>query len=274
MPGVQSVDPVYTNDFENGSELDLDVTMPAATEEQIAAVASRVNTIKGRDFTDYRQSTKFTVGDGLEVKCGAELKPSQIADDTHRLRLVRGGVSGGRIEWNRGGAVPRLEVWDVDNTEQVLSTVLAGMGPEPATVYVRSAEPNKFATWEVSSPWSAQQHSQVDDLLARLALPAYYVRSNDGRITRLSVYVADSATAYRDLKSVISVMAPTKDHPVELDWSRMADPDNFHRFTGSVRIPGCPAGGGSPQTPPRDDYVAPEAAALQRQLQAEFNDCK
>lgn len=75
MPGVQSVDPLYTNDFENGSELDVDVTMPAATEEQIAAVAAKITTIKGRDFTDYRQSTKFIVGEGLEVKCGAELKP-------------------------------------------------------------------------------------------------------------------------------------------------------------------------------------------------------
>jgi hypothetical protein len=273
MPGVESVDPVYTNDFENGSELDLDVTMPAATEDQIAAVASRINTIKGRDFTDYRQLTKFVVGDGLEVKCGAELNPQQIADDAHRLRLVRASVPRGRIEWSRGGALPRLEVWDVENTRQVLTTVLAGMGSEPMTAYIRSLEPTKSATWEVSSPWSTQQRSQADDLLARLVLPVYYVRVNDGRITQLSVYVADPATAYRDLKSVISVMAPTKDRPLELDWSRMVDPDNFHQFRGSVQIPGCPAGKGSPQTPPRQDYLAPEAAALQRQLQSEFNVC-
>lgn len=90
----------------------------------------------------------------------------------------------------------------------------------------------------------------------------------------LPSYVADPATAYRDLKSVISVMAPTKDQALELDWSRMADPGNFHQFTGSLQIPGCAAGKGSPPTPPRNDYIAPEAAALQRQLQSEFNECK
>jgi hypothetical protein len=273
MPGVESVDPGYTNDFENGSELNLVVAMPTATEDQIVAVASRINTIKGRDFTDYRQLTKFIVGDGLEVKCGAELNTRQIADDTHRLRLIRGGVPRGRIEWSRGGALPRLEVWDVENTADVLTTVLASIGSEPMTVYIRSLEPTKFPTWEVSLPLNAQQRSQIDGLLSRVALPVYYVRVGDGRITQLSVYVADPATAYRDLKSVISAMAPTKEHPLELDWSRMVDPDNFHQFTGSVQIPGCPAGNGSPQTPQRQDYVAPEAAALQRQLQSEFNVC-
>jgi hypothetical protein len=273
MPGVESVDPGYTNDFENGSELDLVVAMPTATEDQIAAVASRINTIKGRDFTDYRQLTKFIVGDSLEVKCGAELNAHQIADDTHRLRLIRGGVPRGRIEWSRGGALPRLEVWDVENTADVLTTALASMGSEPMTVYIRSLEPTKFATWEVSSPLSSQQRSQVDDLLARLVLRAYYVRVDEGRITQLSVYVADPATAYRDLKSVISAMAPTKEHRLELDWARMVDPDNFHQFAGSVQIPGCPAGKGSPQTPRRQDYIAPEAAALQSRLQSEFNVC-
>jgi hypothetical protein len=68
-------------------------------------------------------------------------------------------------------------------------------------------------------------------------------------------------------------MAPTKEHPLELDWARMVDPDNFHQFAGSVQVPGCPAGKGSPQTPQRKDYIAPEAAALQRQLQSEFNVC-
>lgn len=46
MPGVDSVDPGYINDFENGAELKLVVTMPKASEDQIAAVASRITSIK------------------------------------------------------------------------------------------------------------------------------------------------------------------------------------------------------------------------------------
>lgn len=59
----------------------------------------------------------------------------------------------------------------------------------------------------------------------------------EGRITQLSVYASDLAMAYRDLKSVIATLTPTKTLPLELDWSRMVETDNFHRFAGSVELP-------------------------------------
>ncbi|WP_197508093.1 hypothetical protein [Mycobacterium sp. 1245801.1] len=73
MPVVESVNPGYINDFENGAELKVVVTMPKASEDQIAAVASRITSIKGSDFDGYRQSCDLVVGDELEVIRGAQL---------------------------------------------------------------------------------------------------------------------------------------------------------------------------------------------------------
>lgn len=273
LPGVDSVDPGYINDFENGAELNLVVTMRKASEEQIAAVASRISSIKDSDFDSYRQSCDFVVGDGLEVKRGAQLDPGQIADDTHRLRELRTKVPRSAILWSRDGSSSRLEVWDIGHTSDVLTAVLAAVKHEPMTVYVRSAEPTKFPTWEVGVPISDEQRAAIDALLSRLALPVYYVRIDNARITALSVYITDTARAYGDLKSVISTVAPTKASPLQLEWSRMVEPDNFHQFTGSLKAPNCQQGKGTPKTQAPQGYQTIEAATLQRQLESDFNNC-
>lgn len=274
MPGVDDVNPLYTNDFENGAQLSLVVAMPKASEEQISAVASRITRIEGGDFNGYRQSTTFVVGDRLEVKRGAELNPAQIAGDTHRLRELRTRVPQASILWSRDGATVRLEVSDIDHTSDVLSAVLATVQPEPMTVYVRSAEPTKFPTWEVGIPITVEQRANIDALISRLALPIYYVRVDDARITALSVYITDPATAYRDLKSVISPIAPTKQHPLQLQWHLMVEPDNFHQFTGDLQVPDCRDDSGSPKPQPPQGNQTAEAAELQRQLASDFHDCR
>ncbi|KPN49000.1 hypothetical protein, partial [Mycobacterium intracellulare] len=108
------------------------------------------------------------------------------------------------------------------------------------TVYIRSAEPTKYPTWEVGVPISGEQRATIDALLSRLALPVYYVRIDNAKVTALSVYIIDTARAYGDLKSVISTVAPTKQQPLQLEWHLMVEPDNFHQFTGSLKAPSCP----------------------------------
>lgn len=273
MPGVDSVNPGYINDFENGAELKLVVTMPKASEDQIAAVASRITSIKGSDFDGYRQSCDFVVGDELEVVRGAQLDPAQIVDDTHRLRELRTRVPRSPIQWSRDGTSSRLEVWDVEHTSDVLTAVLAAVKPEPMTVYIRSAKPTKYPTWEVGVPISGEQRAAIDALLSQLVLPVYYVRIDNARITELSAYITDTATAYGDLKSVISTVAPTKQQPLQLEWHLMVEPDNFHEFTGSLTVPSCFQGKGAPRSQAPQGNQTAEAAALQRQLESDFTAC-
>lgn len=273
MPGVDSVDPGYVNDFENGAELKLVVTMPKASEEQIAAVASRITSIKDGHFDGYRQSSDFVVGDALEVKRGAQLDPAEIVDDTHRLRALRTRVPRSAIQWSRDGTHSRLEVRDVDHTRDVLTAVLAIVKAEPMTIYIRSAEPTKYPTWEVGVPISGEQRATIDNVLSRLALPVYYVRVDNARITALSVYITDTARAYSDLTSIVAMVAATKESPLRLEWARMVEPDNFHQFIGSLKVPSCTQGKGAPKTRAPQSYQTVEAAALQRQLESEFNDC-
>lgn len=273
MPGVDRVDPGYINDFENGAELKLVVAMPKASEDQIAAVASRITSIKPSDFDGYRQSCDFVVGDGLELIRGAQLDTAQIVDDTHRLRELRTRVAPSAIQWSRDGTGSRLKVFDIERTSDVLTAVLAAVKPEPMTVYIRSAEPTKYPTWEVGVPISAEQRTAIDALLSRLALPVYYVRIDNAKVTALSVYITDTARAYGDLKSVISTVAPTKQQPLQLEWHLMVEPDNFHQFTGSVKVPSCPQDKGAPKSQAPQGNQTDEAAALQRQLQSDVNDC-
>lgn len=273
MPGVESVNPGYINDFENGAELNLVVAMPKATEKQIADVASRIIRVKDDDFDGYRQSCDFVVGDGLEVKRGANLDPAQIVDDTHRLRELRTRVPSSGIQWSRDAAGSRLEISSVEQTSEALTAALATVEPEPMKIYVRSAEPTKYPTWEVGLPLSGEQRATIDSVLSRLALPVYYVRIDNAKITALSVFITDTARAYGDLKSVISWVAPTKGAALQLEWSRMVEPDNFHRFTGSLKTPSCPREGDAPTTPAPQGYQTAEAVMLQRQLSSEFNNC-
>ncbi|RAV16538.1 hypothetical protein DQP57_02480 [Mycobacterium colombiense] len=273
MPGVDSVDPGYINDFENGAEVKLVITMPKASEEQIAAVASRITSIKGGDFDGYRQSCDFVVGDELEVIRGAQLDPAQIADDTHRLRELRTRVPRSPIQWSRDGTGSRLRVFDIEHTSDVLTAVLAAVKPEPMTVYIRSAEPTKYPTWEVGVPISGEQRAAIDALLSRRVLPVYYVRVDNARITAVSVYVTDTARAYGDLKTVISAVAPSKQQPLQLEWHLMVEPDNFHQFSGSLKVPSCPQGQGAPKSQAPQGNQTNEAAALQRQLESAFTDC-
>lgn len=273
MPGVDSVNPGYINDFENGAELKLVVTMPKASEAQIAAVASRITSIKGGDFDGYRQSCDFVVGNELEVIRGAQLDPAQIVDDTHRLRELRTRVPPSAIQWKRDDTGSRLEVFDTERTGDVVTAVLAAVKPEPMTVYIRSAEPTKYPTWEVGVPISGAQRAAIDASLSRLVLPVYYVRIDNARITALSVYVTDSARASGDLKSVISAVAPTKQQPLQLEWHLMVEHDNFHQFTGSLKVPSCPQDKDAPKSQAPQGNQTNDAAALQRQLESTFTDC-
>ncbi len=273
MPGVESVDPGYTNDFENGAELRMVVTMRRASEKQIAAVASRISSMKDGHFDGYRQSCDFVIGDALEIKRGAQLNSAQIADDTHRLRQLRKSVPRSLIQWLRDGAISRLEVWDAERTSDVVTAALAVVNPEPMTVYVRSAEPTKYPTWEVGLPISRQKRAAIDALISRLALPIYYARFDEAGVTALSVYVTDTSSAYGDLTSLISTVAPTKQHPLKLEWSRKVEPDNFHRFTGWLQVPSCPQESDAPKAQGPQGYQTEEAAVLQRQLQNAVNDC-
>lgn len=81
------------------------------------------------------------------------------------------------------------------------------------------------------------------------------------------------AGPYADLTSVIATVAPTKESPLQLDWSRPVEPDNFHQFTGPLKAPRCRQDKGAPKTQAPQGYQTVGAAARQRQLEGDFNDC-
>jgi hypothetical protein len=274
LPGVDNADVRYSNDFENGAELDVKMVMTHTSEQQIAAAASHLGAVNKSDFKGYRQYASFVVGDALTVQRDANLDPSQIVGDVHLLRELRAKAQGTAIKWSRYGTRSRLEVWETTQTRAVLAAALETLADDvTTTVYIRSAEPTKVATWEVDLPMDNPQSDAVRDVLTRLPLPAYYVHVDSGQIVGLNVYVGERETAFSGLKSVIHAVQPTNDHPLSLVWSQAHERDNHHRFTGSLEVPACPPAERSTTKDLAERNLTPDAVLLQRKLWQEFAQC-
>ncbi|MFI6953272.1 hypothetical protein ACIBJI_07325 [Nocardia sp. NPDC050408] len=265
MPGVENISVDYSNDFTRGTYLDLDLSMRAASEAQVAEVVDRINTIKQRDFDSYQQSTEIIVGDRLELKLGAELDPHRIAARTHELRQLDTSLPGAAITWTTSG----FEIEKSPPTTDSLAAVRTVLGNDPTQVTIRPAD--RQPVWTVDLPFGTQQEQDIQTLLTGLPIPVTFVRIINGHIANLSVGVHSPDTAYQDLTAVIAETRPTPDHPMDLRWNWGSySPDK--QFTGSVQVAGC-----SDQTTAADahpeHYLTPEAIALQRRLRTEFETC-
>lgn len=273
MPGVESATARYSNDFENGAELRLDVAMSQAGDDQITAVVARINDLKNDDFKRHRQYETFLVGRGLAIEREAELNAGQIVADARVLRRIRADVPHGRIEWSRYGNHSRLETRSVTQTMEPLVSALEALGNDVGTtVYVRSDNPAAAPTWEVEVPTSMRR-KDFEGLLAGLPLAAYYVHLDHESVVGLDVYVAEKDSAFRDLSAVIHAVGPTEEHPLELRWAQVKETDNQHRFVGSLRVPGCSPAEGSAAEELSVHGLSPEAVLLQRQLRKQAASC-
>ncbi|MEV5832116.1 hypothetical protein [Nocardia sp. NPDC052112] len=265
MPGVDTFSVDYSNDFTRGTYLDLDVSMRAASDTQIADVVDRINAIKRHDFDSYQQSTDFVVGDRLELKLGAELDPNRITARTRELRQLGARLPGATITWTNSG----IEIEKSPPATDSLAAVRTVLGNDPTQVTIRPAD--QRPVWTVDLPFGAQQERDIQTLLTALPVPAAFIRIIDGHLTILSVGVHSPDTAYQDLTAVIATTRPTPDHPMDLRWNWGGyAPDK--QFTGSVEVAGCSDHATAADAHP-EHYLTPDAIALQRQLRTEFETC-
>lgn len=263
MAGVEYASVDYANDITNGTHLDIDVSMPAATDAQIGAVAVRIDELKGDKFAEYDQSTTFVVAPKVTMATGPLPLKSQIAADTRRLRALSAALPNAELLW----AVGVLDVRNAPATDDAtIAAVRAFAGTEPAKVSVIAPQ----GVWDVMFPFAPEQERQLRAKLAALP-PSVSVDTLSvaaDRITQLSVRVVQSA-AEPDLRAVIAIAAPEF-----LRWNEQGQGyvRDAEKFSGSVDVGGCEYGRTAGEQRPEDYYTA-EAIALQQRLRDEFDTC-
>jgi len=232
MPGVDSVDPGYINDFENGANLKIELGMSSATEQQIADAADRIRQLKGADFAGYRQEADFIVTDGAVVKRSAEIDPGEIAADAGVLRRLRAVVPDGSLEWSRDGTNSRLEMWDVNHPDDALTAARATLAGRADTIYIPSAQPEAEASWDATLPLNAEQQLAIIELRNGLPVIVYESEVRDGRISGLSVGLGAPPIAYHNAVTMIAALSPTRTRPVHVQWRLAgAQPSEVGEFT-------------------------------------------
>lgn len=267
MPGVEMYSASYSNDITHGAVLDLSIRMPAATEDQVTAVARRINEIKGDYFDGYDQSAQFVVGKNLTIRRKEQLDPEQLATDTRLTRQIGGALPGSEITWFRN-TENRIEIREAPPAAQTLGAVRAVIGDELTTVEVMPAGDDPM--WRVGFPFSAEREQQIQQLLAGLPVSVNALNIDDGHLSNMSVNMRDTASAYGDIVAVIDAVRPTPEHPLFLMWN-LPD-DSGKTGGGSVHVAGCEYPGTAGEQDP-EKYYSPEALDLQRRVRAAFDGC-
>lgn len=276
MPGVAAVHVNYTNSFEQGRSLDIDVSLPTATPEQITDVVSRINEVRGDAFTGYQQSAQFSVAPErhLLVKRGADL--DGVADDARALRSLSGDVGAADIDIFRSGPTPAAQLTVRNATKpagDVFAAVRAAFGTAKLNLDLLPAPEAHLPIWAVSFPFSIADQQQVQHRIAGIALPVHAVTVDGGAaITSLTVVLRSPATADADLTSVIHTVGAGPGHPLSLSWLLDGQAAGEQQFTGSVDVAGCDYPGTVGEQQP-EKYLTPAAVALQQRLRTEFDNC-
>ncbi|MFD3706961.1 hypothetical protein ACFWUP_27810 [Nocardia sp. NPDC058658] len=265
MAGVDDVDVGYSNTMTQGVYLTVTLTMRQAAEAQIADAVDELARHQRRHFDDYSLTTKIVVGTGLTLKYGAAPDRAVVTEHTEEIRRLGVEVARSAVSWEPlHHTQARLEIVRASPTPEVLAAVRAAVGTQPTSVRI---EPARNANaWTVSFPFTEETELRIRDELARLPTAAYsYVRIADDHLENLDVTVHDVNSAEQELRDLIAVVAPTPEHPLQLQWDF---PREASQHSGSAAIYGCLT------TQPHPGGQSSVSAGIQARIRADFDKCQ
>lgn len=272
MPGVSSVSMNYNNDYFQGTVFALRVSMDGATEQQIEAVASKINELRGNDFDEFDQTIEISVAHWTSVSPGDRIDPPQVARTAALARQLRTQVEAQAIKWhlNLESGTSSVRISDAQAPGAAVDAVLGVLGDSRADIEVSPAARTSSPHWRVSGPLTVADKQRIDRSLAALPGPASWVGVKDGWITQLTFGIPNPATGYQDVVSAIKAVDAGPSQPVSLLWSWRGNQAAYNepRFAGSVDIGKCV----DEQANPTGD-LTPDASALQQRIRDEFNAC-
>lgn len=234
-PGVRSVDVSYINDFENGANVRITVEMNHAPTDQIIDVAAEIETLKGTDFTDHRQSVSISVADAAELIRGAEIEPERMAGDVDTLRRLRAQNRDGYIKWTRDASRSRLGVWASRSPDTLVRSAVSLLSPGDE-LYVRSESPARQSSWEVALPLTTEQYDGLRQVRDRVPLTVYELTVREARITSVSVDLGTPSDAHQHAIALLTALRPSRATPVDVEW-RLGSGGQIDEFTACAELP-------------------------------------
>lgn len=288
MPGVTDASVNYENAIGRGASLNITVSMPTATRQQMVDVIDRINTVRGTLFDGYYQTVAFQPAGSstqhFEVRCGAALDAATIADEALALRLLSARIRAGSADWFCDPGNRRLTI--SENTTaigEILDAVHAADADTPTTsleIMAADSAPAMapFRIVNIRNPFSSDDWAGFQNLVTRLAITPWAAGVGPGSaVNHVSFGVRSPATAYQQLTAVIAAVGAGKEHPLLLAWGLDNPPPRTAgapTFSGSVIVGACNYG-----SPPSEGelhpekYLTAEALDLQRRLRTEYDTC-
>jgi hypothetical protein len=275
MPGVSDVDLIYDNGILEGTRFEFRVDMEAATDEQIGAVATEINTARGDDFAEHDQRIELDVADGVSIATSTALPPDTTAV-AGLLRELDSQVTAQTIDWRiSGDGATGIDIYDTTATGAVVDSVLQVFADRPPdSIEVdRPTGPGEEASWWIRTRLTPEGKRDIDAQLAAAA-PATprLIVIRDGRIVQLNVAIPSPETADADIARVIHALGAGPQRPLKLLWSWKDDPARYGdlRWSGGVDIGKCDdpnANTGS------DTDLLPAAKQFQQRIRDQYGPC-
>lgn len=275
MPGVSDVDLIYDNGILEGTRFELRVAMEAATDEQIGAVATEINTGRGDDFAEHDQRIELDLADGVSIGTSTAL-PRDTGAVAALLRELDSRVAAQSIDWGSGGdGATGIDINETAAAGEVVDSVLQVFADRPldSIEVSRPPGPGEEASWWIRTRLTPEQKRDADEQLAAAA-PATprLIVIRDGHIETLRVAIPSPETAYPDIVRVIDALGAGPQRPLDLGWSWSGDPARYGdlRWSGSADIGNCDDPNANTASP--DDLV-PAARQLQQRIRDEYGRC-
>lgn len=248
LPGVDAVAHDYVNDFENGAQLNLEINVGTASEQQIAAVASRVHELMGDSFAGHRNRITYALAEGSIVDKRPMTNAESVSVAARMLRSVRRQIIDGTIEVRLDESRMTVDMLrgpaDTDQAVRSLAVVIDSLDATlPVVAEIRSPEPALHSSWTVWLPLSPAEVSRVISLRDNLPVVVFQLEVRGATIVDLFVELGDPTQAYDNAAATLAAVRPSREHPVGIQWRLAGAPS---RETGRFFACSEPASPPSP----------------------------
>lgn len=278
MPGVSDAWVYHDESYDQGVAVNIAVDVSNATGEQIAAVADRIDATRFGLIANYAQNVEFwvTQNRAVTLQRHSQLDPTQIADDSQRLRQIA-AVTDGRIDWFRSddGSVNQLAFnQSTSPGTAILDAVRSAAAGSGLSVSVTpAAASRRTPQMLVTFPLDAAEQASVFGVVDSFPTDVVGLRLDAAGLQALEVVAPDPGTAEQDLSKVITASEAVSGRPMWLAWYFPTIAGASPAYGGVVKIGGCSQAPAATIQTVADRGTGSDVSSLQARLQSQIDSC-
>lgn len=275
MPGVSDLKTIYQNGFDSGQDLKYEVTMEmGATNDQVADVATRLNSYVGDEFDDYNRTLKFIMHD-VSMTIRGKPDVDELRQRLHSLERLQATIPAGAVEWEEN---------DNEDTDYENAIEIRNDTEDPFTVisavrdHLGSAKPLlRFEgqdDWTVKFPYSPAAQDKLASALEPVAPALRKMEIEKDHVTEVKADLDDNGPDVTSrLSALIDQLNRGSSGPWRFRWSTpypSPNPDDLIS-AGVVSVRSCEYYDEAGEDP--NEGMTQEAIAVQNQLRAKYDTC-